>query len=179
MNVITMDMGIELLNGSMFNYMAPDVDSISVEMLADVLSRINRFAGHTKHFYSVAQHSVNASHIVARGHEKDALLHDTAEAFINDLPTPLKHQIPEIKIIEERIESALAAKFGTTFPLSPEVKKADLEMLAIEKDVLKPYASTWAILDGVERTNNPNVIMSELTPREARDLFLARWEVVR
>lgn len=174
---ITLDMGIELLDGSMFSYADPDVSNISVEMLADVLSRINRFSGHTKHFYSVAQHAVNVSLIVAPGHERAALLHDTAEAFTNDLPTPLKMLLPELKAIEERIESRIAAKFGFDFPLSREVKLADLQMLAIEKEVLKPSASVWGILEGVQTDHlHPLVHMEFMNPEEACVLFLDRWE---
>lgn len=170
-------MGIELLDGSMFSYADPDVSNISIEMLADVLSRINRFAGHTKYFYSVAQHAVNVSMIVAPGHEKAALMHDTAEAFINDLPTPLKIMLPELKEIEERIESRLAEKFGFPFPLSPEVKLADLQMLAIEKEVLKPSSSRWTILDGVETDHVSDLVwMGQMGPETARRVFIQRWE---
>jgi uncharacterized protein len=175
---ITLDMGIELLDGSMFDYNDPDVSGVSIEMLADVLSRINRFAGHTKHFYSVAQHSVNTSIIVAKGHERDALLHDTSEAFTNDLPTPLKCALPGIREIEQRIEARISEKFGTTFPLSPEVKYADLQMLKIEKETLKPSSSRWVLLDGVEIPSYCPVIMEELNPREARDLFLNHWSII-
>lgn len=170
--------GIELLDGSMFSYTDPDVSNITIQMLADVLSRINRFAGHTKHFYSVAQHALNCSLIVAPGHEMDALLHDTAEAFTNDLTTPLKALLGrKIKQIETGIEKALADKFGTTFPLSPEVKLADLQMLGIEKDYLKPSSSKWAVLEGIDYESvRPMTIMGRMGPDEARTAFLNRYK---
>jgi hypothetical protein len=171
---------IELLDGSMFSYDDPDVSNITIEMLADVLSRICRFSGHTKHFYSVAQHAVNTSLIVAQGHEKAALLHDTAEGFINDLTTPLKAMLPGIKDIEYRIESRLSDKFGFAYPLSEEVKLADLQMLAIEKEILKPSATQWDILDGLYIEHLWDVpMMQQMSPETARYVFLARWEEVR
>ena len=168
--------GIELLDGTMFSYTNPDVSSITIEMLADVLSRINRFAGHTKHFYSVAQHAANCSLIVAEGFELEALLHDTAEAFTNDLPTPLKVMLPKVKQIEGKIEKALAAKFGTAYPMADEVKLADLQMLGIEKDYLKPSSSHWAILDGIDyEPLASKAVMGKMNPDEARTFFLRRY----
>lgn len=176
---IELNQGIELLDGSMFDYSDPDVSNITVEMLADVLSRINRFSGHTRYFYSVAQHSVNTSFIVDDDYKLAALLHDTAEAFINDIPTPLKILLPELKEIEVRIESRLAEKFGIPFPLSPEVKLADLQMLAIEKQTLKPSKTQWSILKGIETaTLQDKVLMQPMNPEEAKNLFLARWSLL-
>lgn len=174
--MIQVNQGLELMDGSMFSYADPDVSNVTVQMLAHVLSQINRFAGHTSSPYSVAQHCVNVSLIVEKGHELDALLHDTAEAFINDFPTPLKFMLPNLKEIEVRIETRLAEKFGTTFPLSPEVKLADTQMLGIEKAILKPSASEWAILDGVKYNHLYGLTqMQSMEPWQARDLFLDRY----
>lgn len=180
MNTIQMSDGIELLNGQMFDFFNPSATEISVEELAHVLSNVCRFAGHVRYFYSVAQHAVNASLIVAEGHEKAALLHDTAEGFTNDIVTPLKVQVPLFKDIETVIESDMARRFDFQYPLSPEVKLADLQMLKIEKDILKPSTSHWAILDGVEVDHLlDRVDMRPMTPTEACDAFLQRWEEVR
>lgn len=177
MDAVTMDTGIELLDGTMFSYTDPDPSNVSSEMLAHILSHINRFAGHTLWAYSVAQHSYNASLIVAPQHALTALLHDTAEAFTNDLPTPLKHALPGIKDIESRIEQRMAEKFGTQFPLPWVVKLADLQMLGIEKAVLKPSASHWRCLNGIEYEHLFDVVnLDPLSPLEARDLFLGRYE---
>lgn len=177
---IALEQGIELMDGSMFSYVEPDVTTIDIEMVAHVLSQVNRFAGHTPFPYSVAQHAVNVSLIVERGHEKTALLHDTAEAFTNDLPTPLKVMVPAFKEIETRIESALSHKFGFQYPLPWAVKLADLQMLAIEKHCLKPSSKHWAILDGIEWEHLmqiPNLMPMSST--EAKRQFLARWEQVK
>lgn len=178
--MIDLTHGIELIDGTMFSYMEPDASSISIEMLAHVLSQVNRFAGHTPFPYSVAQHAVNVSLIVAKGHEKAALMHDTAEAFTNDLPTPLKIMLPELKEIEVRIEAELARRFDFQFPLSKEVKLADLQMLGIEKHVLKPSSKDWAILQGIRWDHLiqiPN--MMPMNPRQAKQAFLNRWEKVK
>lgn len=180
MNAITLSQGIELLNGQMFDFHNPSATDVSIQELAQVLSKICRFAGHVRYFYSVAQHAVNASYIVAPGHEKAALLHDTAEAFTNDIVTPLKAEVPLFKEIEVVIEQDMGSRFGFQYPLSPEVKLADLQMLGIEKDILKPTGSHWAILDGIEYEHLiPKCNMMPMTPDEACLAFLKRWEEVQ
>jgi hypothetical protein len=175
-----MNQGIELLNGQMFDFFNPSATDVSIDELAHVLSNVCRFAGHVRYFYSVAQHLLNTSLIVDPPHEKAALLHDTSEAFTNDIVTPLKAVVPTFKEIETTIESDMAGRFGFQFPLAPEVKLADLQMLAIEKHILKPFPSHWAILDGIEYEHLlDRVRMLPMTPDEARMAFLQRWEEVR
>ena len=163
-----LDDGIELLDGTRFNYATCDVENIEIEQIAHVLSQVNRFAGHTLFPYSVAQHSLNASFIVAPEFAFDALMHDTAEMVTNDIVTPLKVRVPLFKEIELKIEANMARKFGFSFPLPKEVKLADLQMLAIEKEALKPTNSKWSILDGIEYKHL--IPHCDLTERRSRDV---------
>lgn len=176
---ITLDMGIELLDGTMFSYLDPEKADIDIEQLATALSNICRFAGHVKWFYSVAQHAVNVSWIVPRQYRYTGLMHDTAEAFTNDLPTPLKVAVPIFKDLEVRIEAAMAAKFGFQYPLPEAVKYADLQMLMIEKEYLKPSSSHWTILDGIQRPNTDFINLEPMSPEEAKWAFLDRYEDLR
>lgn len=179
-HTIQMNEGIELLSGVMFNYNDPGASDVSIEDIASALSNVCRFAGHLPRFYSVAQHALNVSLIVAPGHEKAGLLHDTAEAFTNDLPTPLKFAVPIFKQLEVSIETAMAARFGFQYPLSDEVKLADLQMLKIEKELIKGCDADWAVLHGVESDHLlPKVLIAPMTPEQARSAFLQRWEEVR
>lgn len=173
--------GIELLNGQMFDYLNPSATpEVSIEELAHILSNVCRFAGHVRYFYSVAQHALNVSLIVDQAHRKAGLLHDTAEGFTNDITTPLKFVIgPVFKQIEVGIETDMARRFGFQYPLSDEVKLADLQMLAIEKEVLKPFPSHWAILDGIDIEPIRHIpLMAPMTPEQAKAAFLQRWEEV-
>jgi hypothetical protein len=83
------DQWISLLSGAKFNYNKPEESDVTLHDIASALSNVCRFSGHLPRFYSVAQHLVNASYIVTSENAFTALMHDTAEAFTNDLPHPL------------------------------------------------------------------------------------------
>lgn len=179
MTVILSD-GIRLLSGNLFDYNRPEATEVQIEDIAAALSKVCRFAGHIHRFYSVAQHAINASRIVSKEHAFDALMHDTAEAFTNDLPTPLKFAVPIFKELEVKIESAMASRFGFAYPLPDAVKVADAQMLAIEKVALKRDHSHWDVLDGVKTAHIEHLVdLSAMTPRRAEKLFLERFEELR
>jgi uncharacterized protein len=180
MSAVVLSDGIRLLSGCLFDYNNPAASEVEIGDIAASLSKVCRFAGHIHQFYSVAQHAVNASRIVEPEHAFDALMHDTAEAFTNDLPTPLKFAIPIFKELEVRIESAMADKFGFNYPLSDPVKLADLQMLSIEKVKLKRDTSAWSVLDGIETAHIEHLVdLSPMTPSRAERVFLERYEVLR
>jgi 5'-deoxynucleotidase YfbR-like HD superfamily hydrolase len=122
MSAVVLSDGIRLLSGALFDYNAPRASEVLISDIAASLSKVCRFAGHIHQFYSVAQHAVNTRLIVAPEYAFTALMHDTAEAFTNDLPTPLKFAVPIFKELEVRIESAMAERFGFTYPLPDAVK---------------------------------------------------------
>jgi len=148
--MIELNEGISLLSGAMFDYNNPDKSEVTIEDIATALSNVCRFSGHVHYFYSVAQHAVNASYIVDPVLAFDALMHDTAEAFTNDLPTPLKAAFPVFKELEVKIESAMAKRFGFAYPLPPAIKFADLQMLKMEKERIKRDHDHWACLEGID-----------------------------
>lgn len=90
---------IELITGGYFDYQEPDPSVIAPGWVAQVLSRVPRFAGQTSVPYSVGQHSLLVLHIV-RSHGGEvadrpltqlaALCHDAPETVYGDVPTPLK-----------------------------------------------------------------------------------------
>lgn len=166
---------ILLHSGYDFNFEYPEKTIVPIEDIAHALSNICRFNGHTKVFYSVAEHSVLCSYLVERGFEYDALFHDGGEALLGDISTPLKKLLPDFKVIEDKVESSLFEALGVTYPLPPQIKKADLQALALEKKHLMPDTdSVWGILQGVEV---PDIIWPfGLTPPAAKKLFLDRYE---
>lgn len=157
-----------------FNYAKPTPESICIEDIAQALSHECRFAGHLPQFYSVAQHSVLVSRIVSPEFALEALLHDAHEAYCKDIPSPLKRLIPDYRGIENSIDFVIRHKFGLPAELSPDVKHADLVMLATERrDLGIDDGERWPMLDGIEPAEI--VIEIPLLPAQARGQFAQRY----
>lgn len=126
---------IRLPSGNHFFFDDPDGSNFTVEDLATNLSKEPRYNGSTdgEFGYSVGQHEVNASYIVAKEFAFEALHHDDAEAFYKDVTTWLKRMLPDYKRELQRGEDAVNRFHGLPLVLSPEVKLADLQMLKMEK----------------------------------------------
>lgn len=170
------DQWIALLSGGQFNYNRPQESDVTIDDLASALSNICRFSGHLPVFYSVAQHLVNTSHIVPKEYAFTALMHDTAEAFTNDIPTPLKWALPVFKDLEVSIEQAMSDKFGFTYPYPQEVKSADTEMLILEKLYVKKDNSVWPNYEGIEVGHLlGRVDLNSWQPRRAKREFIERY----
>lgn len=121
------------ISGKRVSVEDPRPEDICLRDIAHALSHICRFGGHVKRFYSVAEHSVLVSRLVPRQWARQGLLHDTMEAYIGDVISPLKALLPEYKKIEAKWEAVLAQRFGLPEHLDPSVKQADLVALVTEQ----------------------------------------------
>jgi hypothetical protein len=173
------DQWISLLSGGQFNYNKPEKSDVTIEDIASALSNVCRFSGHLPQFYSVAQHLVNTSRIVPNELAFTGLMHDTAEAFTNDLPTPLKWALPIFKELETKIESAMSKKFGFEYPYPPEIKHADTVMLMLEKYYVKNDDSEWPLYEKYNKAYvepwRQQVDLVGWQPRRAKREFLERF----
>ena len=137
---------IQTFSGRKFEPLAPVVDSIDIVDIAHALSQLCRFNGHCRVFYSVAEHCVRAAQIVAPELRLWALLHDAAEAYLADLPRPLKHQLAEYQVHEDRLLQCIAQRFDLPWPIPAAVFDADDQMLATEaRDLMAPPAAPWGL----------------------------------
>jgi len=134
-------------------------EQVNINDIAHALGHQCRFSGHCDWFYSVGQHSYYVSVIIEQlgGTPMDrlcGLLHDATEAYLVDLPSPIKWQLPEYKIAEDKAMEAICTHFN--LPKNPFgegftgertmaaqntwalVKQADLIALATEaRDLMK------------------------------------------
>jgi hypothetical protein len=164
---------ILLQSGAYFDLLDPANSPFTIEDIAHGLSNTCRFAGQCSRFYSVAEHCVLASHIVAPEFALQTLMHDAAEAFIGDVTRPLKSILPEYKAIERTVEAAIMQRFGIADWNVPEVKAIDLAMLAGEQLAMMPaHDDGWAVLTGV--TPAP-IEFAFWRPHTARESFLERF----
>lgn len=146
-----MNATIQTASGRYASLTAPRPHDIDIGDIAHALSNICRFGGHTREFYSVAQHSVLASRIVPPEDALAALLHDAGEAYVGDMVLPLKNLLPEYRLIESGMWLAISMAFGVPLKMPASVKRADLVLLATERrDLLCEQALPWVVLDGVD-----------------------------
>ena len=129
---------IQTFTGKKFPLDNPDPELIDIEDIAHALSLLCRFNGHCTKFYSVAEHSVHVSREIAPTLAMVGLLHDAAEAYLGDVPSPLKSQLPQFKEFEWKMEQAIGERFGIDPELfkCAELKRADVQLLVNEKAVL-------------------------------------------
>ena len=165
---------IQTLSGKKFDYINATADDIDIEDIATALSNICRFSGHLPEFYSVAQHSVLCSQIVPAEFAFEALMHDAAEAYCQDIPSPLKMLLPDYRRIESRVDGLIRTKFDIPQLPSPVVKYADRVMLATERrDLELDDSEPWGILEGIIASDLIQVV--PLRPGQAYGLFIARF----
>ena len=111
MTILTTSSGIDI------DITAPREEDIIITDIAHSLSMICRYNGTTKYHYSVAQHCIAVTKVVAKlggGVEAQlyALLHDATEAYICDIPRPLKEMLPDYRAIEHNLNIVIMSKMG-------------------------------------------------------------------
>lgn len=135
---------IQTFTGKQFWPLDPRPGDFVIEDIAHALSNTCRYNGHCRRFYSVAEHSVHVARAAAPEHKLAALLHDAAEAYIADVPRPIKPLLKGYKSIEGDIEAALAERFGFTWPFHDDVHELDHRILSDEYEHLMAKATPWS-----------------------------------
>lgn len=129
---------IRLHSGKKFHILDPHLDEIDIGDIAWALSHLCRFTGHTRLFYSVAQHCCHVSDSLPDEFKLHGLLHDSQEAYCQDLAQPIKQYLPQYNELEARIEKLVARKFGLVYPMPATVKTADMVLLVTEmRDMMR------------------------------------------
>ena len=168
---------IQTYTGVQFWPLNPSAGDVNIEDIAHALSMICRFNGHTKEFYSVAEHSVWVSKLVEDDIGLHGLLHDSAEAYISDMGRPIKSSIPGFRDVEIGITSVVSDAFNINYTAKTwrDIKEVDFRMLETERLQLmgKPPVK-WST-----STVDPyDIEILCLSPQYAKRLFLERFEEV-
>ncbi len=132
-------------SGKRFYPLDPKPSEVHIEDIAHALSNLSRFNGHTKKFYSVAQHSCLVHDYMPANLKKLGLMHDATEAYIGDMIRPIKYYNQFFQDIEEKVWLAIRKKFRISeSPSSVKVLKHwDNMICAAEKRDLHPASEFW------------------------------------
>jgi len=164
-----MSTSIQTESGNFLDFLCPTPESINIHDIAHALSNTCRFGGHTVSFYSVAEHSYWCSLMVSPSHALDALLHDAQEAYVGDIPSPLKALLPDYRQIENKLETVVRKKFELPLQKSKETHLADKELCKIEARLLM-QPSEWS-----KGEDHPRVNIRCYSPLEAYNVFMNRF----
>lgn len=163
---------MQTFSGTKFKPLSPVVDDIHIGDIAHSLSLQCRYAGHCLQFYSVAEHSVLIARHLAGSYSPAValwgLLHDAPEAYLVDVPRPIKPFLPGYAQMEGRLMSAIAKRYALTYGMPSAVKEADSRILNDERiqNMSEPPAP-WA---GPQEPLG--VILQFWSPTEAEHEFL-------
>lgn len=165
---------LQTFTGRPFWPLDPRPEEIDIEDIAQALSLKCRYGGHCLCFYSVAEHSVLVSQHVAPEHALWALLHDAGEAYLADIPRPVKPSLEGWKAIEARVMRAVCDRFGLPHQEPREVKAVDFAITTDEKIALMADGPAWTGL-----APPVGAVIQALSPPVAKMVFLARFAELR
>lgn len=169
---------IQTYTGRKFYPLRPRTEDICIEDIAHALAMKCRFSGHCKRFYSVAEHSTLVSRLVAKKLSIDfgdavrwGLLHDAGEAYLPDVPSPIKHRFPYLIECEEYILKTVAVRFGLTWPVPQVVDEADKFLcLDVERKIVMMEGPAWQREESGYDFPEPRI--NFLSPENAEFIFL-------
>lgn len=165
---------VQTRNGVAFDILAPTPEMVRLDDIAWSLAHICRFNGHGTKFYSVAEHSSFGAICLAGGYglmaQRAFLLHDSAEAYIGDICTPVKRALgARVVDIENRILGVVLQRFGITLDAAI-MRILDQFMLGIEAKYLMgaKRVGNWPPADDIPHVEG----LRCAEPRKAYEHFM-------
>ena len=142
---------IDTASGVRLDLDAPRSEDIRIEDVAGGLSKVCRFGAQPREYFSVAQHALLVRQLVVEAGYPElalaALHHDSHEAYLCDIPSPLKRKIRARTTVYDEacraLDRVIAEALGFKLPEqgSPEqqaIKHADRQALLVEATRLLP-----------------------------------------
>lgn len=165
---------ITTATGRRFHFENPQPDEIDIADIAYSLSNTNRWGGHSYPAFNVAQHSVMVADALLRNGasqiiQLQGLMHDAAEAYLGDVPTPIKRMLPEYMAMEILVTDAIFQKWRIPMPLDHQVHLQDVEIRRWEYRDLMPEVR------GVEPLVVPHPTLKVWTRLESETAFIGRF----
>lgn len=140
---------MQVASGRQFWPLDPRADEIHIDDIAHSLAMQCRYAGHCLRFYSVAEHSVLiARYLLSMGspHALWGLLHDASEAYLVDVPRPVKPFLTGYKPAEAKVMAEVCKRFRLAQAMPADVHEADNRILRDEMSQnMTPPPTPWNI----------------------------------
>lgn len=142
---------LETYTGAWFDFNEPRAEDVRLHDIAKALSLICRFGGQIPWHWSVAQHALLVRDILAvEGRcvelQIAGLHHDDHEAYVGDVPTPLKNALGDVyRDFVAPIDAAVAQAMG----IDPELFHHEA-VVAADEMALRIEAYDLKISHGVE-----------------------------
>ncbi|GMU63173.1 MAG: hypothetical protein AMXMBFR34_49360 [Myxococcaceae bacterium] len=169
---------IQTASGRWVDPLAPEPAALVIEDVAYALSQLARFGGHARlsddgFSWTVALHSVEVARRLERAGQprevvRCGLMHDATEAYLVDVPRPVKRRLSDYAALEDALWRALAQRFALPEVMPAAVHQADTDQLYVEAF---HFMSGWDVPAALQAEPRPRV----LPAAEARALFLAEF----
>lgn len=161
---------ISTFSGNKLHFLSPSPDEVDIEDIINNLGNNCRYCGNVSKFYSVAEHCVIIAKAVleATGDKErafSALMHDASEAYLCDIPRPMKPYLEGYFELESKLQDVIFKKFNIK-PVCDLVKWYDCNIVADEASVLFKEVPSW--VTDYEKTG---VVLQGLPPEEAKEAF--------
>lgn len=170
---------VQTYTGRRFYPLEPRPQDVDVVDIAHALGMICRYGGHSAQLYTVGQHSLLVASAVARDYPERldwqlmALMHDASEAYLVDVPRPIKPFLVGYYEVEARVEACIQR--ALSLPTDPDgaalVKTYDSRILVDECRKLTGN-SDWGRSFGEPL----GVMISPLSPWQSERQFLAMYD---
>lgn len=160
---------IRVFTGRLLDPLSPNPEDIDIRDIAHALARMPRFAGHTHRFYSVAEHCLRCLQLVEskERYGLEVLLHDASEAYLMDIPKPIKHRLPDYIHAEKKLENSIDIAFGlNSLFYKKKIKEIDEIVLQEELVYLFEDMGVWM----------PSWYNVERKMQHVEDMFLEKFQ---
>ena len=159
---------IRVFTGRLLDPLNPNPKNIDIRDIAHSLARMPRFAGHTHRFYSVAEHCLRCLQFVENGDfALEMLLHDASEAYLMDIPKPIKHRLPDYVQAEKKLENSIDLAFGLNSIFFKKMIK-EIDEIVLQEELVYLFEDT-----GVWMPSWYNV---ERKMQHVEDMFLEKFQ---
>jgi len=153
-----MNAKIQTLYTAEFDYIATKPDMINIRDIAHALAKEQRYANHKEFNCSVAEHSVLVADMCPDYLKLAALLHDGHEAYMRDLPAPVKPLCPGYVSVCASLQEVINLKF-------------------LGRHLTDSESATIHKFDVKSREGETVGLCSDITRQQAENLFLAYFDM--